>query len=79
MWKSAHVEPFLQGGKRCARLITTRMTDALPKAAKKVKVDAMRESEAVELLRTACRREPPISLPACRASRRMAPAAQARQ
>ncbi len=53
VWKSAHVEPFLQGGKRCARLITSRMADALPKPAKKVKVDAMRESEAVALLRTA--------------------------
>jgi hypothetical protein len=24
VWNSTHLEPFLQGGKRCARLVTTR-------------------------------------------------------
>ena len=29
-WDAAHVRPFLQGGERCARLITTRIVDVLP-------------------------------------------------
>ncbi|MBZ0275360.1 MAG: TIR domain-containing protein [Anaerolineae bacterium] len=27
VWNAAHLKPFLQGGKRCARLITTRFVD----------------------------------------------------
>jgi WD40 repeat protein len=49
-WNSAHLRPFLQGGSRCARLITTRRDDVLPSAAARVPVDAMRTAEAVELL-----------------------------
>src|SRR5262249_43036220 len=44
VWKRSHLEPFLQGGKRCARLVTTRISDVLPKSARKQNVDAMKAS-----------------------------------
>ncbi len=50
VWNAAHLKPFLQGGPRCARLVTTRMVDTLPKSAQRVDVDAMRQVEAVQLL-----------------------------
>ena len=50
VWDAAHLRPFLQGGDRCARLITTRMTDVLPPGARRVEVDAMAVGEAVALL-----------------------------
>lgn len=50
VWNEAHLRPFLQGGPRCARLVTTRNADTLPPHAKPVNVDAMRRDEAVELL-----------------------------
>jgi WD40 repeat protein len=49
-WHAAHVRPFLQGGERCARVITTRMVDTLPVGARRVDVDAMATGEAVRLL-----------------------------
>lgn len=50
VWNSAHLRPFLQGGERCARLITTRNLDTLPPSAQKIKVDAMANDEAIMLL-----------------------------
>ena len=50
VWEAAHLEPFLQGGARCARIITTRLTDVLPPHAKRIDVDAMRQEEALALL-----------------------------
>src|SRR5574338_577406 len=41
VWQAAHLKPFLQGGPRCARLITTRNIDTLPVATKTLNVDAM--------------------------------------
>jgi WD40 repeat protein len=55
VWKVAHARPFLQGGRNCARLMTTRYTAALPDDARQIPVDAMQVSEAVELLHS----EPP--------------------
>ncbi|MCB8980698.1 MAG: hypothetical protein H6657_25080 [Ardenticatenaceae bacterium] len=52
VWNGGHLRPFLQGGKQCARLITTRITSVVPKEAKLVTLDAMRQSEAVDLLGT---------------------------
>lgn len=49
VWNAAHLRPFLQGGPRCARLITTRNLDTLPANAKKVHVDAMEPDEALSL------------------------------
>jgi WD40 repeat protein len=50
VWNVAHIKPFMQGGSRCARLITTRNIDTLPSKAKQVSVDAMQQGEAVTLL-----------------------------
>jgi WD40 repeat protein len=51
VWNSAHLKPFLQGGKRCTRLITTRDDSVLPPDAQRISVDAMQRQEAVQLLR----------------------------
>ena len=50
VWSTAHLKPFLQGGKRCARLITTRNDRILPSEAPRIAVDAMLPIEAIQLL-----------------------------
>src|SRR5215813_4500106 len=50
VWDRAHLNPFIQGGPRCARLITTRNFDTLPAGTAKVRVDAMQQDEATALL-----------------------------
>jgi GTPase SAR1 family protein len=50
VWNAAHLTPFLQGGSRCSRLITTRNSDTLPAKAKGIDLDAMRPDEATSLL-----------------------------
>src|SRR6266852_5813508 len=45
VWNSAHLRPFLHGGKRCARLITTRNEDVLPRGSQRVLVDAMNQEQ----------------------------------
>ncbi len=50
VWDTTHLKPFLQGGKRCARLVTTRNEDLLPTNHQSLVVDAMQPGEAVQLL-----------------------------
>jgi len=50
VWNGAHLAPFLQGGDRCARVVTTRNADVLPAGARRVDVDAMRGDEAAALV-----------------------------
>jgi len=50
VWDGAHLEPFLQGGERCARVVTTRNADVVPAGAHRIDVDAMRVEEAVALV-----------------------------
>lgn len=50
VWKRSRLDHFLQSGRHCARLITTRLADVLPKDARKQDVDAMKTSEATNLL-----------------------------
>ena len=50
VWNAAHLQPFLQGGNQCTRLVTTRIASVVPKAADVVTVDAMQVSEATALL-----------------------------
>ncbi len=50
VWDGIHLKPFLQGGTRCARLITTRNEDVLPANVQSLVVDAMQPVEAVQLL-----------------------------
>ncbi|HYR86543.1 MAG TPA: TIR domain-containing protein [Terriglobia bacterium] len=49
VWNLAHAGPFLRGGKRCARLITTRLNDILPNAPQ-ITVDSMEEAQALAML-----------------------------
>jgi hypothetical protein len=50
VWNEAHLRPLLRGGDRCARLVTTRIGDTLPRGARTVDVDAMQRDEALSLL-----------------------------
>src|SRR6266700_1715729 len=50
VWDAMHLKPFLQGGTRCARLVTTRNEEVLPASAQSLVVDAMQPGEAVQLL-----------------------------
>jgi hypothetical protein len=49
-WEGPHLAPFLQGGSRCTRLITTRIDTILPANVRRIPVDAMQSDEAVQLL-----------------------------
>jgi type III secretion system FlhB-like substrate exporter len=49
VWKEDHLKPFIQGGERCAYLVTTRFGNTIPNA-KRVNVDYMTASEALELV-----------------------------
>jgi WD40 repeat protein len=50
VWNRAHLNPFLQGGHRCARLITTRNSETLPPRCEQIDLDAMNQEEARRLL-----------------------------
>ncbi len=50
VWDRAHLNPFIQGGVHCARLVTTRNFETLPVGAARVHVDAMQQDEAIALL-----------------------------
>jgi WD40 repeat protein len=49
-WREQDLRPFLQGGPRTTRLITTRMDDILPAGTTRQLVDSMRDKEALKLL-----------------------------
>jgi TIR domain/NB-ARC domain len=50
VWNPTHLEPFLQGGRRCARLVTTRNEQVLRADVQRIQVDAMQPHEAEQLL-----------------------------
>lgn len=50
VWRPDQLAPFLQGGRRCRRLVTTRNRVVVPAGARRVFVDAMTPDEARELL-----------------------------
>lgn len=50
VWNEAHARPFLRGGKRCVRLITTRDSATLPTVSRTRRVDAMQTREAIRLI-----------------------------
>ena len=51
VWDQGHLEPFLRGGKTCARLVTTRRRAVVTEAgASRVDVDEMTTDQATELL-----------------------------
>ncbi|GHO77048.1 hypothetical protein KSD_48190 [Ktedonobacter sp. SOSP1-85] len=57
IWRSSDLAPFLQGGPRCARLLTTRNEQDIPSTAIQIQVDAMRQQEATQLLQTGLQQE----------------------
>jgi hypothetical protein len=50
VWNEVHLEPFLRGGKTCARLVTTRRRAVTEAGASRVDVDEMTTDQATELL-----------------------------
>lgn len=50
VWHTSDLIPFLQGGPRCAHLITTRIHSIIPIEATFVRIDEMRREEALQLL-----------------------------
>jgi hypothetical protein len=50
VWREQDLRPFMQGGTSTTRLITTRNDSTLPANAVRQSVDAMRGSEALELI-----------------------------
>ena len=47
VWREQDLRPFLQGGRNCVRLVTTRIDSVLPEKAVRQKVDAMQAGEAL--------------------------------
>jgi hypothetical protein len=52
VWSATQLEPFVIGGPRTVRLLTTRIRGVLPRSAQLVRVDQMGRSEAEQLLTT---------------------------
>lgn len=50
VWQHAHLKPLLSERLNCARLITTRNNETLPRHTLRINVDAMQLNEAVALL-----------------------------
>lgn len=50
VWRAADLRPFLSGGDRCARLITTRRGETLPDVVHRIAVDQMEPAQALQLL-----------------------------
>src|SRR5262249_55293152 len=50
VWREQDISPFMQGGSSTTRLITTRNDSTLPTNAIRQNLDAMRDSEAFELI-----------------------------
>lgn len=50
IWEAEQLAPFLIGGRRCVRLVTTRRPESLPRGARRVRVDAMSEDQARTVL-----------------------------
>ncbi|WP_406169704.1 NB-ARC domain-containing protein [Streptomyces canus] len=48
VWQAAQLRPFLIGGQRCRRLVTTRNRALLPRGARSVPVDVMERAEAAQ-------------------------------
>jgi WD40 repeat protein len=51
VWTATQLRPFLKGGRRCVRLVTTRRPALLPENAAKVLVDMMTPDEAALVIR----------------------------
>ncbi|MCX4501621.1 NB-ARC domain-containing protein [Streptomyces anulatus] len=50
VWEEEQLAPFLIGGSRCVRLVTTRRPESLPSGAKRIRVDEMSAAQARAVL-----------------------------
>ncbi|MFD9095690.1 NB-ARC domain-containing protein, partial [Streptomyces collinus] len=50
VWEHEQLDPFLQGGRRCVRLVTTRNPDLLPSGTHRISVDQMSHAQASAVL-----------------------------
>ncbi|MGW0771796.1 NB-ARC domain-containing protein [Streptomyces sp. NPDC002676] len=50
VWEAEQLEPFLKGGRRCVRLVTTRNPSLLPNSAHRIPVDQMSHDQARAVL-----------------------------
>ncbi|MEU0559402.1 NB-ARC domain-containing protein [Dactylosporangium sp. NPDC006015] len=50
VWDEVRLRHFRFGGRRCTRLVTTRIPDLFPQSSTRVNVDAMTSEQAVELV-----------------------------
>ncbi|WP_299970357.1 TIR domain-containing protein [uncultured Roseobacter sp.] len=50
VWYESQLRPFLYGGPNCVRLITTRKPSVLPQDCTPIRIDEMRQTEALQLL-----------------------------
>ncbi|MEU7012461.1 NB-ARC domain-containing protein [Streptomyces sp. NPDC046385] len=50
VWDAEQLDPFLRGGARCVRLVTTRVPGALPRGTERVRVDQMTPDQARAVL-----------------------------
>ena len=49
-WRASDLEPFLAGGERCVRLVTTRLEQVVPEDATRVDIDQMTSVQARRVL-----------------------------
>jgi WD40 repeat protein len=57
VWEPEQLDPFLRGGRKCVRLVTTRVPSVLPDSAVRVPVDQMTWDQARRVL---CHQLPPL-------------------
>ncbi|WP_405443929.1 hypothetical protein OG373_04160 [Streptomyces avidinii] len=50
VWEAEQLDPFLTGGRRCVRLVTTRNPALLPHSAQRIPVDQMSPEQARPVL-----------------------------
>ncbi|MFM9499711.1 NB-ARC domain-containing protein, partial [Streptomyces galilaeus] len=50
LWEAEQLAPFLKGGRRCVRLVTTRNPDLLPPSTQRIPVDQMSRDQAKAVL-----------------------------
>jgi len=72
VWDPHHAEPFLRGGRNCARLLTTRQLKVVTElGASRVSVSEMNESESVAMLTARLRDHPVEHAPLRELARRL--------
>jgi WD40 repeat protein len=71
VWNRTHLDPFLRGGPNCVRLMTTRNRNTLPPDTVQVDIDAMRQNEALQLLKAGLGEMTEYTLPLTQLTKRL--------